>query len=37
MMANRIGHPGRDDDQCHDLSATELAPGGATSRADVNR
>src|SRR5262245_48197146 len=33
--ANWICHPDRDDDQCHDRSATEVAPGGSTSRADL--
>src|SRR5262245_2725851 len=33
--ANWICHPDRDDDQCHDLSATEMVSGGSTSRADL--
>jgi Protein of unknown function (DUF3089) len=34
--ANWICHPDLGDgDQCHDLSATEVAPGGSTSRTDL--
>ncbi len=32
---NWICHPDRDDDQCRDLSTTEISPGGSTSQRDL--
>jgi hypothetical protein len=32
---NWMCHPDRDNDQCHDLSATKVTPGGSTRRADL--